>query len=64
MAIKFKPAAGMTAEMLQQKAEAKLEEAAALAPGPDQQRLFISANSFRHAAEVRALLAPELRPLK
>jgi hypothetical protein len=59
-----KPTTYLTTEELQQIAAEKFEEAAALPPGPDQQKLLISANGFRHAADVRSWLASESRPPK
>ena len=54
----------MTTEELRQMAAEKFEEAATLPPGPDQQKVFISAAGFQHAADVRCWLASELRPPK
>jgi hypothetical protein len=53
-----------TTEELKQIAAEKFEEAASLPPGPDQQKIFIAATGFQHAAEVRGWLASELRPPK
>jgi hypothetical protein len=64
MATSRRPTTYLTTEELQQLAAAKFEEAAALAPGPDQQKLLISANGLRHAAEVRSWLASASRSPK
>ena len=57
MATSRDPTTYLTTEELRQIAAAKFEEAAALPPGSDQQKLSISANGFRHAADVRSWLA-------
>ena len=54
----------MTSEELRQIAAEKFEEARALPPGPDQQKVFIAATGYRHAADVRGWLSSELRTPK
>jgi hypothetical protein len=62
MAIR-KPVA-MTDEELRQMAIAKFAEAATLPPGPEKQKLLISAGGYLHAAHVRSWLASDLHPPK
>ncbi|WP_291869233.1 hypothetical protein [Bradyrhizobium sp.] len=54
----------MTAEELRQIAAEKFEEAAALPPGPAQQKIITAATGLRHAADVKSWLASELWPPK
>jgi hypothetical protein len=54
----------MTTEELLKVAAEKFEQAATLPPGPDQQKIFIAATGFQHAANVRGWLESELRPPK
>jgi hypothetical protein len=48
----------ITTEELRQIAAEKFEEAAALPPGPDKQKILIAATGFQHAADVRGWLHP------
>jgi hypothetical protein len=54
------PTTYLTIEELQEIAAAKFEEAAALPPGPEQQKVLISANGLRSVLEMKRWLASGL----
>jgi hypothetical protein len=62
MSIASRPTTYLTIEELQDMAAAKFEEAAALAPGPEQQEILKKAFGYRSLADMKALLVPELPP--
>jgi hypothetical protein len=57
-----RPTTYLTVDELQEMAAAKFEEAAALAPGPEQQEILKKAHGYLSRADMKALLVRDLRP--
>jgi hypothetical protein len=57
-----RPTTYLTVDELQEMAAAKFEEAAALAPGPEQQQILKKAYGYLSRADMKALLARDPRP--
>ena len=57
-----RPTTYLTIDELQEMAAAKFEEAAALVPGPEQQKILKKAYGYLSRADMKALLVRDLRP--
>ena len=57
-----RPTTYLTIDELQEMAAAKLEEAAALVPGPEQQEILKKAYGYLSRADMKASLVLDLRP--
>jgi hypothetical protein len=57
-----RPTTYLTVDELQEMAAAKFEEAAALAPGPEQQQILKKAYGYLSRADMKALLVRDPRP--
>jgi hypothetical protein len=57
-----RPTTYLTIEELHEMAAAKFEEAAALAPGPQQQEILKKAYGYKSLADMKAWLSTDPRP--